>query len=204
MTRRKKPQRSAPGAAPFEAVRKGYEALGPQAYYQEHGAGYRNPHEATIAELLRQVAIDWNLNLSRVLDLACGSGEITLALGDLVPRESAGTIEACDPFTQVAYRERTGREAFDWSFQAIAEGALEERRWSLDDRRYSLIVCSFALHLCEASWLPRVVQALARATDDLLILTPHKRPHLKPEWGFHLADERLHDRVRARRYRVMP
>lgn len=193
MTRRKKPQRSAPGEAPFDAVRQGYETLGPQAYYRQHGAAYRNPHETTIAELLRQVAVDWKLDLSRVLDLACGSGEVTLALRDLIPRDPLGTIEASDPFTQAAYRERTGSEAFDWPFQAIADGALE-------GRRYSLVVCSFALHLCEPSWLPRVVQALARTTDDLLILTPHKRPELKPEWGFLLADERLHDRVRARRY----
>ena len=66
----------------------------------------------------------------------------------------------------------------------------------------ALVVCSFALHLCEASWLPRVVQELSRATDDLLILTPHKRPQLKPEWGFDLVAERLHERVRARRYQV--
>ncbi len=34
----------------------------------------------------------------------------------------------------------------------------------------------------------------------LIILTPHKRPHLLPEWGWILKDEFVHERIRARLY----
>jgi hypothetical protein len=34
----------------------------------------------------------------------------------------------------------------------------------------------------------------------LIILTPHKRPQLLPEWGWILKDEFVHERIRARLY----
>jgi hypothetical protein len=34
----------------------------------------------------------------------------------------------------------------------------------------------------------------------LIILTPHKRPQLSPEWGWILKDEFVHERIRARLY----
>jgi hypothetical protein len=65
-----------------------------------------------------------------------------------------------------------------------------------------LIVCSFALHLVEVSRLPTVAFQLAQIADTLLILTPHKRPNLKAEWGWKLDSELLETRVRARLYRT--
>jgi|FLMP01.1.fsa_nt_emb hypothetical protein len=43
---------------------------------------------------------------------------------------------------------------------------------------------------------------LAVSCDHLLILTPHKRPELDPNWGFILAEEKKNDRwrIRTRRY----
>jgi len=56
----------------------------------------------------------------RILDLSCGSGEVTSAL------VSAGIdisrIDACDPFTGDAFLRRTGRAAETWSFEDIAQG----------------------------------------------------------------------------------
>ena len=172
-----------------KAIRQLYEKHGARAYYEQYGAEYVNPHEPVIREALGEAVARWRPELSRVLDLACGSGEATLALAAL----GAGEIEGMDPYTGAAYLARTGRAAEAWSFEQIAAGALA-------GRQYSLIVCSFAMHLIDASWLPGLLRQLALLSDRLLILTPHKRPEIRPAWGWRLEDEFLHERVRVRLY----
>jgi SAM-dependent methyltransferase len=173
-----------------EAIRHQYEQLGAQAFYEQHGADYRNPHEAAIGAVLRAVIPEWRLDLTRVLDLACGSGEATLVLRDL----GAGQIEGTDPYTGAAYLARTGQAAEGFSFEQIAEGAMA-------GRSYSLIACSFAMHLLPVSRLPALLFQLAELTPHLLILTPHKRPEIKQAWGWKLAREKVLEQVRARLYR---
>jgi SAM-dependent methyltransferase len=172
-----------------EAVRTQYEQHGARGYYERSGGDYRNPHEEAIGKLLRAIAPAWALDLSNVLDLACGSGEATLVLREL----GASHITGIDPFTGAAYLARTGQAAEAYDFAAITAGALA-------GREYSLIVCSFALHLAEASRLPALAYRLAEVAPQLLILTPHKRPVLKAEWGWQLARETISERVRARLY----
>ncbi len=173
-----------------EAIRPQYEQLGAQAFYEQHGADYRNPHEAAIGAVLRAVMPQWRLKLTRVLDLACGSGEATLVLHAL----GAGPIDGVDPYTGAAYLARTGQAAAALSFEQIAEGALS-------GRSYSLVVCSFALHLLPVSRLPALLFRLAELAPHLLILTPHKRPEIKRAWGWELERELVLERVRARLYR---
>ena len=174
------------------AIRHEYEKHGAAAYYGRFGAAYRNPHEPQVGRSLKYAVETWRLDLSRVLDLAAGSGEATLALRELgVPPEN---IDGVDPFTGAAYLARTGRGAERFTFEEVAAGVLAVRR-------YSLIVCSFALHLCEPSRLPAVAWQLGLIADSLLVLTPHKRPHLRAEWGWELTGEQVIERVRSRCYR---
>jgi ubiquinone/menaquinone biosynthesis C-methylase UbiE len=181
--RNKKPEES------VTKIRNQYDELGVQGYYQQSGSEYRNPHEKIIHALLENIVPAWQLNLAHVLDLACGSGEITVALARLGVEKIVG----CDPFTAEAYRERTGLQAELFDFTQISAGTLA-------DRSFSLIVCSFALHLCEVSRLPLLCARLAEISPSLLIITPHKRPEIKPEWGWILSQEICHERVRARLY----
>jgi len=178
---------------PKEAIRRRYEQLGARGYYEQHGGEYRNPHEPIVRQILAAAVDRWGLDLSSVLDLACGSGEVTLSLREL----GATEIQGIDPYTCEAYRARTGTTAEALSFEQIASGALA-------GRRHSLIVCSFAMHLIETSWLPPLLLQLACVAPRLLILTPHKRPNIRPAWGWHLDDELLLERVRARIYAVHP
>ena len=171
-----------------EKIRPQYETHGVAGFYERFGAMYSNPHEAQIKMLLERLIPEWNLDLSSVLDLACGSGEVSS-----VVLSHGGTVTGVDPFTFEAYRNRTGLEAEQFSFEDIGDGALE-------GRQFSLIVCSFALHLSEVSRLPTVAFQLAQIADTLLILTPHKRPNLKAEWGWKLKAEMIEARVRARLY----
>jgi 2-polyprenyl-3-methyl-5-hydroxy-6-metoxy-1,4-benzoquinol methylase len=172
------------------AIRHQYERHGVEGYYAQFGAEYRNPSEPVIREVMRAAIGGWNLDLSRVLDLACGSGEITLALREL----GGGRIDGLDPHTAAAYLARTGQAAESVSFEQIAAGALA-------GRSYSLIVCSFAMHLIEVSRLPGLLAQLGLISNRLLILTPHKRPEIKADWGWVAEAELIVSRVRARLYR---
>ena len=171
-----------------EKIRLQYEKLGIDGYYQTHGSNYRNPHEKQIHALLEQIRPQ--LDLARVLDLACGSGEVTLKL-----LEFGAKVEGIDPYTGAAYLERTGQTAQAISFEDLANGALE-------GQRYSFIVCSVALHLVPISRLALLCYQLGQISSSLLVLTPHKRPILKPEWGWRLEQELFFERIRARLYRM--
>jgi len=176
--------------SPEPAIRTEYEKHGVEGFYRESGALYRNPHEAELRRVLDVVVREWKLDLSKVLDLAAGSGEVTLALREM----GVGEIEGVDPFTFEAYESRTGLRAGRETFEEIAAGAFA-------GRDYSLIVCSFAMHLVEESRLAGLAQQLSQIGSRLLILTPHKRPVLRREWGWELENERVMHRVRARLYR---
>ena len=129
------------------------------------------------------------------MDLSCGSGEVTAAL--VAAGVSIDRIDACDPYTGDAYVRRIGRLAEKWSFEDFARGDLRHRRWSV-------VLCSFAMHLCAPEHLPRLCVMLARSTDNLIVLTPHKHPTLEPAWGFRLRSEVLDPywRIRFRRYTI--
>lgn len=175
----------------MKPIRPLYEEYGSDGYYRQFGAKYRNPHEPIIGRCLQDAVGRWSLDLTHVLDLACGSGEATLALQQL----GATTCIGIDPYTSDAYQARTGTPAHSYSFTDITNGAL-------NPTQFSLIVCSFALHLEEPSRLHALCYQLTQHAPALLVLTPHKKPHLKPEWGWILQDETLLERVRTRYYRT--
>lgn len=171
------------------AIRNQYEQYGVAGYYQQYGSSYRNPHEPHISAALQAAVAQLQPDTTAVLDLACGSGEITLAL------RACGCegITGLDPYTGEAYQQRTGQTALPYKFEQIAAGVLSQHR-------YSLIVCSFALHLVSQSRLPVVCYQLARIAPHLLILTPHKRPHIKAAWGWQMTNETSNEHVRTRYY----
>jgi SAM-dependent methyltransferase len=167
---------------------------GAEGWYRDRGAAYVNPHEPAVIAAVAH-AVGWwpELFVGEILDLCCGSGEVSLALRSVGVRADA--ITGCDPYTGRAYLARCGRDALSFSFAEIAEGALA-------DRGFTTVVCSYALHLCDASWLPRVCFALRDSASNLVVVTPHKRPELRPSFGWTLVEEhrdRVH-RTRLRRY----
>jgi SAM-dependent methyltransferase len=174
---------------PPRGVRNDYAAHpdGAAGFYADEGSSYRNPHSGAVIGALS--LLSWSPT-DRILDLCCGSGEVTGALVSLgVP---LALIEASDPYTGEAYAARWGRTVdANWSFDDLARGALPTDR-------YDRVVCSYALHLCPTSLLPTVCVQLALAVAELVVVTPHKRPMLRDEWGFVLVEEHRHDQTRAR------
>ncbi|MFB2968951.1 hypothetical protein ACE1CD_08260 [Aerosakkonema sp. BLCC-F183] len=170
-----------------QSIRKGYEEYSVKGFYEQFGDEYRNPHEVVIQQVLQIAVKKWQLNLHKVLDLACGSGEVTLALKSL----GATDIDGIDPYTYNAYLQRTGQPAERYTFEEVASGILCHRH-------YTIIICSFALHLVAESRLPLLAYQLSLIANSMVIITPHKRPQLKPEWGWICLDEILVERVRSR------
>lgn len=163
-----------------EGIRNMYSQMGVDNYYKEYGNDYKNPHSEIIDRLLSDVEVG-----DRILDLCCGSGEVTKNFPD---RDIIG----CDPYTFELYTKETGRPALRFSFKDIALGALSS--YSFDT-----IICSFALHLCDNSLLNTVLFQLAMISKKLIILTPHKRPAINMYWT--LEKETMIDRVRMREYK---
>ncbi len=155
----------------FKSVREGYATEGVGKYYASHGETYINPHEIYIAELLvkNKNRIDYN----KVLDLSCGSGEVTRALQTLGYKNMLG----CDPFTAKLYCEKTACHCLDYAFtDFLLPQILTNPHF---ETPFSSIICSFALHLASEKILYSFVQAMWQLSDTLIIITPHKRPVLE-------------------------
>lgn len=127
-----------------------------------------------------------------MLDLACGSGEATLLLQELLGADTF-EVTATDPYTHAAFKERMGKECERISFQDIEDGAYEERR-------FDCIICCFAMHLVEDSHLTALCTQLALVSRHFIVLSPHKRPEITPTMGWELREEAVVDRIRIRWY----
>lgn len=168
----------------MDSVRSKYQKYGVKNFYQFNYDQYNNPHEPIINDSLKFVNENWKVNFSKTLDLACGKGEVSKALIKL----GYNNIDAVDAYSCKYYiTEHCQTLAFD----DIIKGAL-------DNKKYSIVVCSFALHLLEISKLPTLLYKLTQISDQLLILSPHKRPEIKENWGWSLQNEMVLDKVRTR------
>ncbi len=163
----------------MNGIRNMYNAMGVENFYKTYGNQYKNPHAETVSKILRQE----NFKGKKVLDLCCGSGEVTKNIN--------ADVIGCDPYTSNLYKKETGRPCYSYSFQDIAQGKLR-------DQKFDVIICSFALHLCPASYLNPVLFELALISNELIIITPNKKPEIKTYWK--QKDEKIVERVRMRRY----
>lgn len=158
-----------------EAVRKQYERHGVEGFYKKQGASYTNPHFLQIERLLKQN--ESRIDFSQILDFCCGSGEVTQVVRSL----GYSKTTASDPFTAKAYQKNIGEDCFDWSFEDVMKGQLQGT--------YSAILSSFALHLCPEEQLFLLSYQLFQHTQQLVVITPHKRPALEQYEGIHLDFE---------------
>ncbi|GAA95106.1 uncharacterized protein L969DRAFT_25305 [Mixia osmundae IAM 14324] len=206
---------------PAASMREIYETIGPEEYYRQSGGKYKNTahHTEGIRKVISafmdryysQVASQAKHSIS-ILDLAAGSGEVTLALKDWQKTRFSGSgvamfqhypraklsIAATDPYTTKAYEARTGMKCMEHSFMEIASGILESEPLSdansslyqpNSHKRFDIIFCSFALHLItSSSQLWSVCSELARLADYLVVIAPHKKPEVQHRYGWTRLD----------------
>jgi len=160
-------------ARPFEsisAIRTEYEDMGVEDFYKKKGNEYTNPHLKYIKESIKKIVDSGEVDLSYVLDLASGTGEVTNILNDLGYYD----IEATDPYLFKEYEDSTGYKCMKYSFQDIQQGKLR-------DKNYSAIICSYGLHLADKSILHDLFWELSMISEYLIIISPNKRPEVSED-----------------------
>lgn len=196
-------------------IRVEYEEHGSaEDFYKNKGSEYYNPHEREVRLCLQRHADVSDFSLC--LDLAAGSGEVSR-----VVREMGGKSVAMDPYTWEAYEKKMQEKCWRHRMEDVEMGNVTPqqilREWKEEenkreekteqkegddgDLKFSSVVCSFALHLYDESRLPSLLWSLTEWAPTLIVLTPHKRPHIRSEWGWQLQSEHVVDRVRIRKYK---
>lgn len=170
-----------------KAIRIEYAEKGVEAYYQKNADAYENPHFPYIQQLLEQNQS--RIDYSKVLDLACGGGEVALILRGCPDPSSGGrgfdNVVGCDPFTKRLFVKNTGLPCFNYSFEDVVKGRLAAKV----EGQYSAIISSFAMHLCDEKMLYALANQLFRLTKNVVVITPHKRPQLEHYSEFSLIFE---------------
>lgn len=166
-----------------------YKTFGIDEYYKLDGDVYRNPHERQIIHAIQNCINIQNLDKTLpILDLACGSGEASIALTLM----GFQNVSGIDPFTTNAYKYRTGLKVESFTFNDIAAFGI------LYDRYYNAIVCSYAMHLCQLQLLKLLCIQLSLVSKYLIIVSPHKLPVINDEYGWKLVENIVSNRVHVR------
>ena len=149
----------------MNSIRNEYSKIGVTEFYKKYGDTYSNPHEKTIHKHLLLILNQFNKN-DKILDLCCGSGEVSLFLYN----KGFNNISGIDPYTKQNYIDRTGLKCSGMDFSDLSTKGLTEQ--------YNTIICSFAMHLCPKSYLPNLLYQLSLVTHNLIIISPHKKPEI--------------------------
>jgi 2-polyprenyl-3-methyl-5-hydroxy-6-metoxy-1,4-benzoquinol methylase len=148
-----------------------YEKYGPETFYKEFKHEYYNPHAQNIHKLFVEFILPYLSKGDKILDLACGDGLITRILQNINIRN----VEGCDPFFQDIYMKKTDCSCSSLSFQDISLGKFNEQ--------FDVVICCFAYHLIEKSFVYHFWEAMSEITDKFIIISPTKNMKLShPKW----------------------
>ena len=145
----------------MDAILNEYKKHGVDEFYRLHSHDYENPHNDIIENLLVEAKSVWNIK-GNILDLCCGSGEVSRMFKEC-------NVEGLDPYTKELYEKNTANHCIEMTFKDIVRNGFE--------RNYDFVICSYAMHLCEKSMLPMLLYRISEASENLIIITPHKKPN---------------------------
>eukprot|EP00834_Sanchytrium_tribonematis_P005559 NODE_345_length_9042_cov_0.258973.p4 type:complete len:189 gc:universal NODE_345_length_9042_cov_0.258973:1331-765(-) len=168
---------------------------GVDVFYIEKGDSYRNPHEERVLKVIKSMHKKFNLQKytgTRILDLACGSGEASIALSQVCTNLQFTFI---DPYTKNALSQRISNSTcHNISFMDIVNGSLNE----IQPDSFHLIVISYAFHLIPQNIEKLFTMEISLHCNYLLLIHPHKRN--KDICGFQLLHEDKFDQTVAYLY----
>jgi hypothetical protein len=158
-------------------IRKNYEIMGVEDFYNKIGGEYKNPHIDDIEKCIKKcIGLGFD-EFDKTLDLASGTGEITTILNELGYNNI--DIIGCDPYLYREYTQKTKNTCLNYSFEDIQKG-------SLSGYEFDTIICSYGLHLADDSILAELFWNLSLISKILIIISPNNRPEVKKDYGWEL------------------
>lgn len=153
----------------YESIRKMYKEFGVDNYYLNNNS-YKNPHYNYIEKIVQYIIDNNIVDLSKCLDMSCGSGEIT----KILINNNIKNINATDPYLCDLYNQKYNFKCMNYSFKDIVNNKLKIN--------YSTIFCSYALHLADKSMISNISWNLSLISKYLVIITPNNKPNINLGW----------------------
>lgn len=152
----------------IEAIRKIYDSIGINKYYQDFADDYYNPHASDIELCLyEQLEALYSLKEAMnkdVFDLCCGDGLIT----DLLEKKyQFRSISGCDFYMKEQYQNKHNNVCYQYSFEDIAYKNIEIPH-------FDLTIISYAIDLIPKEQLNLFLYKIAEISKNLLIIRPNK------------------------------
>jgi hypothetical protein len=149
-------------------IRDEYSKIGVKDFYKINTHSYVNPHLIYIQQSLEWVLS--KINVNSFIDLACGNGEVTsfLIKNDII--DGFGI----DPYLCGTYKNKTNYKCINLSFEDIATKGLNIKTQT--------IFCSYALHLCDKSYLNNLLYNLSSFCKYFVLISPSKYPNINDNY----------------------
>lgn len=169
------------------SIRSEYEKSSPEKYYKTKSDEYENPHKERIQKCLDYL-MD-KINIGRFLDLSSGDGLVT----DYLENKGYKDFKLSDPYFYDIISSKWGKEkTIKLSFEDISKFGLDEN--------FDTIICSYALHLCEKSYLNNLFYQLSKSCNYFVVISPSKYPIID-ETFFKIIDHKIIERSHIKIYK---
>lgn len=151
----------------------GYRQEGVDEFYRNHSVEYVNPHAIYVEHCLNYCTFQSG---ERILDLGCGDGLVTKVLK---PRGRFHLV-GVDKYMAQRYRDETGCQCFEASFEEIATHGLPT------DQEFESVVCSYMVDIIPESYRHNFFWNVASQMNRLIVIRPNSQvleyPFLKLEY----------------------
>ena len=168
--------------------------------FYENCESYTNPHSSKFKFILKKL-FSWfpsdlmnliTLEQQPILDLACGTGQITEILMTDYHLEH---ILGLDPYLYQQYLFNTNKHVYPNSFDDLIM-----KRITLPS--LSLIICSYGLHLCDQ--IDELLEILKDSTRYLCVISPHGLPYISESSGWRNLFTFKYSNIKTSLYTTLP
>jgi len=168
------------------SIRDEYKKSSPEQYYLNNSNEYSNPHKDRVIKSLDYLIS--KIDIGYFLDLSCGDGIIS----EYLHKAGYDNFIGCDPYFSNIYQSKFNKVCLNKSFKDISLNGISDK--------FKTIICSYALHLCDKTYLNNLLYQLSLSCENFIVISPSKYPIINESY-FKLVDYKILNRTHIRTYK---